>query len=129
MANYSRWDDIKKKRDAPSAETRAGVEQDLALGQLIYDLRTEAGLGLHGLASGWAPPIGHLTSKRGGARDPIARPRRRTARSTRLAPTLSGTHVNDLAAIACGHPLGALGKARGQVQGRGVTTVVCVNLC
>ena len=39
MANYSRWDDVKKKRPGPDADTRAGVEQDLALGQLIYDLR------------------------------------------------------------------------------------------
>lgn len=44
MANYSRWDDIKKQRPDPDAGTRVAVEQDLALGQLIYDLRTEAGL-------------------------------------------------------------------------------------
>ncbi len=50
MANYSRWDDVKKKRPAPDAVTRAGVEQDLDLGQLIYDLRTEAGLSQHELA-------------------------------------------------------------------------------
>jgi ribosome-binding protein aMBF1 (putative translation factor) len=50
MANYSRWDDVKKKRPGPDAETRAGVEQDLALGQLIYDLRTEAGLSQRELA-------------------------------------------------------------------------------
>jgi len=42
MANYSRWDDVKTKRRVPTTETRAGVEQDLALGQLIYDLRTGA---------------------------------------------------------------------------------------
>ena len=50
MANYSRWEDVKKKRAAPDAETRSGVEQDLALGQLIYDLRTEAGLSQRELA-------------------------------------------------------------------------------
>lgn len=50
MANYSRWEDIKSSRRAPSAETRAGVEQDLALGQLIYDLRTQAGLSQRALA-------------------------------------------------------------------------------
>jgi DNA-binding transcriptional regulator YiaG len=50
MANYSRWDDIKKQRRGPDTETRAGVEQDLALGQLIYDLRTEAGLSQRELA-------------------------------------------------------------------------------
>ena len=40
MANYSRWDDVKRKRPGLDADTRAEVEQDLALGQLIYDLRT-----------------------------------------------------------------------------------------
>ena len=50
MANYSRWDDIKNKRPAPLAEARAGVEQDLALGQLIYDLRTGARLSQRELA-------------------------------------------------------------------------------
>jgi ribosome-binding protein aMBF1 (putative translation factor) len=50
MANYSRWDAVKTRRPGPSAETRAGVEHDLALGQLIYDLRTEAGLSQRALA-------------------------------------------------------------------------------
>ncbi len=50
MATYSRWDDVKTKRPGPDADTRAGVEQDLALGQLIYDLRTEAGLSQRELA-------------------------------------------------------------------------------
>ena len=50
MANYSRWEDIKKIKGEPSAETRVAVEQDLDLGQLIYDLRTEAGLSQRELA-------------------------------------------------------------------------------
>ena len=50
MANYSRWDDVKKQRKQPSATVRAAVEQDLALGQLIYDHRTEAGLSQRKLA-------------------------------------------------------------------------------
>ena len=50
MANYSRWEDIKSSRPVPSAETRAGVQQDLALGQLIYDFRTQAGLSQKALA-------------------------------------------------------------------------------
>ncbi len=50
MANYSRWDETKNKRQAPSAEVRGEVEHDLALGQLIYDLRTEAGLSQRALA-------------------------------------------------------------------------------
>lgn len=50
MANYSRWDDVKKRRAEPTAEVRVEVEHDLALGQLIYDLRTEAGLSQRALA-------------------------------------------------------------------------------
>ena len=50
MANYSRWDDTKNKRRAPSNVVRAEVEHDLALGQLIYDLRTAAGLSQRELA-------------------------------------------------------------------------------
>ena len=50
MANYSRWDDIKNKRPEPAPEVRAGIEHDLALGQLIYDLRTAAGLSQRALA-------------------------------------------------------------------------------
>ena len=50
MANYSRWDDIKKSKGKPSTETRAAINQDLDLGQLIYDMRTEAGLSQRELA-------------------------------------------------------------------------------
>lgn len=50
MANYSRWDDTKKAKGEPSTETRAAVNQDLDLGQLIYDMRTEAGLSQRELA-------------------------------------------------------------------------------
>ncbi len=50
MANYSRWDDIKKNKGEPSTETRAAINQDLDLGQLIYDMRTEAGLSQRELA-------------------------------------------------------------------------------
>jgi hypothetical protein len=41
MANHSRWEDIKRDRSEPTAKARADIEQDLAFGQLIYDLRTE----------------------------------------------------------------------------------------
>ena len=51
MANYSRWDDIKRTRPVPTPQVRAGVEHDLALGQLIYDLRTGAGLSQRELAA------------------------------------------------------------------------------
>lgn len=50
MANYSRWDDIKRSKGKPSNETRAAINQDLDLGQLIYDMRTEAGLSQRELA-------------------------------------------------------------------------------
>jgi len=51
MANYSRWEDVKQRRDAAGDEVRGEVEQDLALGQLIYDLRTSAGLSQRELAA------------------------------------------------------------------------------
>lgn len=50
MANYSRWQDVKARRASPSAEEQAAIEQDLALGQLIYDLRTQAALSQRALA-------------------------------------------------------------------------------
>jgi transcriptional regulator with XRE-family HTH domain len=50
MANYSRWEDIKKQRPEPTDDSRGVVEQDFALGQLIYGLRTEAGLSQRQLA-------------------------------------------------------------------------------
>jgi ribosome-binding protein aMBF1 (putative translation factor) len=50
MANYSRWEDVKKHRGKPAASVRVEVEHDLALGQLIYDLRTSAGLSQRALA-------------------------------------------------------------------------------
>jgi ribosome-binding protein aMBF1 (putative translation factor) len=50
MANYSRWEEVKSRRPRPAADVRESVEQDLALGQLIYDLRTEAGLSQAALA-------------------------------------------------------------------------------
>lgn len=45
MANHSRWDDIKKRRPGSTDEERVAVEQNLTLGELIYELRTSAGLG------------------------------------------------------------------------------------
>lgn len=73
MANYSRWDDVKNKRRDPDDETRAGVEQDLALGQLIYDLRTEAGLSQRELAEkmGTTQSVISRLEEGGGARNRI----------------------------------------------------------
>ncbi len=72
-ANYSRWDDIKNKRPAPSTETRAEVEQDLALGQLIYDLRTAAELSQRELAErmGTTQSVISRLEEGGGARNRI----------------------------------------------------------
>lgn len=73
MANYSRWEDVKNKRREPSAEAQAGVEQDLALGQLIYDLRTEAGLSQRELAErmGTTQSVISRLEEGGGARNRI----------------------------------------------------------
>ena len=73
MANHSRWADVKKKRPGPDAETRAGVEQDLALGQLVYDLRTAAGLSQRELAERMATTQSVISrlEEGGGARNRI----------------------------------------------------------
>jgi ribosome-binding protein aMBF1 (putative translation factor) len=71
MANYSRWDHVKKRRREPTHEVRAAVEQDLALGQLIYDLRTEAGLSQRALAErmGTTQSVISRLEEGGGARN------------------------------------------------------------
>lgn len=51
MANHSRWEVVKSRR-APLSETaRSVLEQDVALAQMIYDLRTAAGMSQQQLAS------------------------------------------------------------------------------
>jgi transcriptional regulator with XRE-family HTH domain len=71
MANYSRWEDVKKRRGGPTPEARAAIEQDLALGQLIYDLRTEAGLSQRALAErmGTTQSVISRLEEGGGARN------------------------------------------------------------
>ena len=71
MANYSRWDDLKRTRPTPSPETRDEVEHDLALGQLIYDLRTEAGFSQRQLAErmGTTQSVISRLEEGGGARN------------------------------------------------------------
>lgn len=73
MANYSRWEDIKRRRPEPTHEVRAGIEQDLALGQLIYDLRTAAGLSQRELAQrmGTTQSVISRLEEGGGARNRI----------------------------------------------------------
>ena len=50
MRNHSRWDEVRSERRSPDAAVREEVEQDLSWGQLIYDLRTQAGLSRRELA-------------------------------------------------------------------------------
>ena len=50
MANHSRWESIKRQRSEPSEKIRAGIEHDLALGQLIYDMRRGVNLSQRELA-------------------------------------------------------------------------------
>lgn len=71
MANYSRWEDIKKQRPHPTDDTRAGAEQDFAMGQLIYDLRTEAKLSQRELAErmGTTQSVISRLEEGGGARN------------------------------------------------------------
>ena len=72
MAN-SRWDAVKEKRPAPTTDTRVEIEHDLALGQLIYDLRTEAGLSQRELAErmGTTQSVISRLEEGGGARNRI----------------------------------------------------------
>ena len=73
MANYSRWDDVKNKRREPAPDTRTEVEHDLAPRQLIYDLRTEAGLSQRQLAErmGTTQSVISRLEEGGGARNRI----------------------------------------------------------
>ena len=73
MANKSRWEDIRREQSEPSAAARAGVEQDLALGQLIYDLRIEVGLSQRELAErmGTTQSVISRLEEGGGARNRI----------------------------------------------------------
>ena len=62
-----------RSRTEPDAATRAAVEQDLALGQLIYDLRTQAGLSQRELAQrmGTTQSVISRLEEGGGARNRI----------------------------------------------------------
>lgn len=73
MANYSRWESIKRQRGEFSEETRAGMEQDLVLGQLLYDLRRRANLNQRELAQrmGTTQSVISRLEEGGGARNRI----------------------------------------------------------
>lgn len=70
---HSRWDDVEKTRAPVAAERRAEIEQGLALGQLIYDLRTEAGFSQRELAArmGTTQSVISRLEEGGGARNRI----------------------------------------------------------
>ena len=71
VANHSRWTDIKAQRPVPSTAGRDMIEKDLALGQLIYDLRTQAGLSQRELAErmGTTQSVISRLEEGGGARN------------------------------------------------------------
>jgi transcriptional regulator with XRE-family HTH domain len=106
MANHSRWDDLKANRIKPSAEARAGVEQDFALGQLIYDLRTEAGLSQSALAKrmGTTQSVISRMEEGGGARnrlDTLARVATALDRHLIVSfPEKVPTHLKDAVQVA-----------------------------
>ncbi len=50
MASHSRWDDIKTRRPGPLENACRAEEQTFTLGELIYELRTGAGLSQRELA-------------------------------------------------------------------------------
>jgi len=73
VVRRSRWEDVKAGRGEPSLVTRAAVEQDLALGQLIHDLRMQAGLSQRELAGrmGTTQSVISRLEEGGGARNRI----------------------------------------------------------
>jgi transcriptional regulator with XRE-family HTH domain len=106
MANYSRWEDVKKHRTEPTANARAGIEQDLALGQLIYDLRTGAGLSQSALAKrmGTTQSVISRLEEGGGARnrlDTLARVATALERHLVVSfPEKVPTHLKDAVQVA-----------------------------
>jgi ribosome-binding protein aMBF1 (putative translation factor) len=73
MANYSRWDNVSTSRPPVDPARRAEINQGLDLGQLIYDLRTQAGLSQRELAQrmGTTQSVISRLEEGGGARNRI----------------------------------------------------------
>jgi transcriptional regulator with XRE-family HTH domain len=73
MANHSRWEDLKRSLPQASAAEAAEIEADFQLGELIYDLRTEAGLSQRELAErmGTTQSVISRLEEGGGARNRI----------------------------------------------------------
>lgn len=73
MANHSRWEDVKRGLAQPSAADAAEIDAAFELGQLIYDLRIEAGLSQQALAErmGTTQSVISRLEEGGGARNRI----------------------------------------------------------
>jgi transcriptional regulator with XRE-family HTH domain len=73
VANHSRWEDLKGSLAQASAAEAAEIDADFQLGELIYDLRTEAGLSQRELAErmGTTQSVISRLEEGGGARNRI----------------------------------------------------------
>lgn len=106
MANHSRWAEVADGHPAPSQEDLDEVRQDLALGQLIYDLRTAAGLSQRALAErmGTTQSVISRMEEGGGARnriDTLARLARALDRHLIVSfPTTAPDHLEDAIQVA-----------------------------
>jgi transcriptional regulator with XRE-family HTH domain len=73
MGDHHRWEDVASQGHVPDAEVRVHLEVEAALGQLIYDLRTQAGLSQRELAerAGTTQSVISRLEEGGGARNGI----------------------------------------------------------
>jgi transcriptional regulator with XRE-family HTH domain len=73
MANHSRWEDVKRELGQPTAAEATEIDADFELGQLIYDLRSQAGLSQQALADrmGTTQSVISRLEEGGGARNRI----------------------------------------------------------
>jgi len=106
MANNSRWETIKKDRPKPTKSDVDAAEQDFALGQLIYDLRTAAELSQAALAKrmGTTQSVISRLEEGGGARnrlDTLARVAEALDRHLVVSfPTTVPTDLTDAVQVA-----------------------------
>ena len=106
MANHSRWEDVKRGLAQPSAAEAAEIDADFELGQLIYDLRIEAGLSQRALAErmGTTQSVISRLEEGGGARnriDTLARVARALGRHLVVSfPAEVPDHLDDAVRVA-----------------------------
>jgi transcriptional regulator with XRE-family HTH domain len=106
MANHSRWEDVKARLAQPSAAEAAEIDADFELGQLIYDLRIEAGLSQQALAErmGTTQSVISRLEEGGGARnriDTLARVARALGRHLVVSfPAEVPDHLDDAVRVA-----------------------------